>query len=285
MKKPARNSRHLDPREKVDLNQVVLETPLAKQIIHKQMSALAQRAINPSWLTFIQTDAWQQMHKNMLPEAQDRYELLWRIAYKSGLIQDALRKHPPCAGLSDLSIAGHAMVYIWRELADDQPERFGHIRPPLLPYHLEELQLPEIRLRVAGLFSEALRLKVVRLPEPNTDLLESDPDYVAKLDAFGPQQPIVLMTRPDGDVDLVDYEREICEGRLPFTEIRWCETDQLDTAAVPSSMMPGVLIGSQARNEIFQRMPDGSLVNITKHPEKRRRDLEGANESPSDQSK
>lgn len=240
----------------IDLNTVVLETPLLKSIVHKQMSALISQGGNPDWLTFTKTDSWtKHMAPVMTDEAKLRYELHWRILYKSGVIQDALMKHPPTLGLEMLALAGHAMVYIWRELCEDRPE-FEPLQPPLSPYRLEQLSLPEIRLRVAGLFAEARRIKV--------------------LDITDPENPRVVMTRPGGDVDLKDYDRLMNEGMCPNIEMRWVDTNELETESTPDAMQPGVIIGSEGENQaMYQRQENGSLVNITKHPEKRRRDLPG----------
>lgn len=249
--------------EKVDLNAVVLETPLLKSIVHKQMSALINQGGNPDWLTFTKTDSWvKHMKPAMTEESQLRYELHWRICYKSGPIQEALMKHPPTCNLEHVALAGHAMVYIWRELCEDRPA-FEALQPPLSPYGLEQLQLPEIRLRVAGLFAEARRIKVIRLPgKKGTGTL-------------GDELPVVVMTRPAGDVDLKDYERLMNEGMCPHIEMRWADTDELETEETPDAMQPGVIIGSEGGDDMYQRQPNGSLVNITKHPEKRRRDLPG----------
>lgn len=245
----------MNPQQKIDLNAIVLETPLLKSIVHKQMSALIAQSGNPDWITFTKSDSWKNhMEPNMTAEAKLRYELHWRVCYKSGVIQEALMKHPPTMNLEMYSLAGHAMVYIWRELCEDRPE-FEPLQPPLSPYNLEQLQMPEIRLRVAGLFAEARRIKV--------------------LDISNPDQPRLVMTRPAGDVDLKDYERLMNEGMCPHIEMRWEDTNELETETTPDAMQPGVIIGSEGDKNMYQRQENGSLVNITKHPEKRRRDLPG----------
>lgn len=245
--------------ETANLNQVVLELPLLNTVVRAQIASLITMKRNPDFLTFQQTSMWRAMLPSMLPETAARWELYYRTLYKFGFISKAIVGHLELSGaepFNEWELAAASALYCWRELAEDQPERFEKIRPSMMPFRMSDDDADLLRLPIAGLFAAKRKAQVVR---------SSDPAGVE-----------ILHTRPEGDIDLADWLRAILEGYAPGVALRWADTGEEITAAGQDAMAPGCLIGStdsHGNKIVYQRQEGGALVNITKHPDRFRRDL------------
>jgi hypothetical protein len=271
------------PQQILDLNLVCDDRAQLRAVIFGLIRQKMKAGQTPSWIIYELTPAWKKLAPDMKPENRIKFELEWRYIYKLPYVAKAER-FTEMHKFNNASLVAYASaLYTWMQLFRDESgdgiiERVDHHNKDAhivtsRKYAPETRPLAEhygISVAETQAFVEKFCVETLDWERDNLRQLEvlTRPD---KRD-----EPVIVSTRSEfivrnnkgeefrqPDIDIRDTITAITLGVMPYTLIQYKE-DKSILQDVNNYNIAGTMIGSNDKKTIYQRQPNGSIVNMTK---------------------
>ncbi len=226
-------------------------------VIGKLMAAMYQECRMVDWLTFTRLKVGVAVLAECDETAALRWEFFWRTAYKLGVNKQALK-----GGLIQttdaLLLAYGAAVMEWVRLVRDD-NRYSLWKPDPGYYRIFGQPIQDMHEKIENM---AVMKEV-----------END-ETGAMIEVVEPGGR-VLMTRGQKDIDIKDWGRHMDVGgeSAAGIHLRFQQGHSVFYQAQRSAGTTGIIIGTRTGDAAYQRLPNGSLVNVLKNPDLVRKDL------------
>lgn len=274
--------------DSVNMNAVCQDRTQLRAIVFGMIRNKAAKKETPGWPVFSLTPAWKNLAPEMTLENQVRFELEWRYIYKLPFVTKSEKFIAILKDFADNAnlLAYASAFYTWAQLFYDESGDGVIIAAPAIETSgMKGVVIPKQRFHPDTRPRGAHYL--INAPESEqfverviVEMLDEERKEYRQVEVLQRMdkrdEPKIIMSRSlfplknnkgevfdTPDIDVQNVILAIRLGVLPFTLVQYV-ADKKIIQDVNNYSVAGTLIGSRGDGTVYQRGPNGNLINMTK---------------------